>query len=45
MEKEFCTGYQENEEELKLFYLENPDFPHDNPLSIEFDKEMDSKNL
>lgn len=35
---EFCTGMQENEKDLEEFFKENPDFPHLNPLSEEFDK-------
>lgn len=33
---EFCTGMQENEEELQEFFKENPNFPHKNPLDEDF---------
>ena len=31
---EVCSGFQESEEDWEKFIKENPDFPHDNPLSL-----------
>ena len=32
---EVCTGFQENEADLEMFFKEHPNFPQNDPLSVE----------
>lgn len=34
-----CTGFQDNEEDLEKFFEENPNFPHNDPLSLEMESQ------
>lgn len=38
---EFCTGMQTSEEELQEFLKENPNFPQDDPLEFNYERESD----